>query len=124
PCPCTTLFRHRDARRDLALAPGARAGFEMAVLRMLAFRPDVGEVAPPSPGNAQPASRGGRSAAAAARAALAEGAAAAPPAPAATAPDRAPDPPAPAPAAPVAAPAAAPAASGGLDHDGWIALVD
>src|SRR5690606_21375857 len=72
-----------NARRDLALAPGARAGFEMAVLRMLAFRPDGGEVAPPSPGNAQPASRGGRSAAAAARAVLAEGAAAAPPAPAA-----------------------------------------
>ena len=27
-------------RRDLPLAPSARAGFEMAVLRMLAFRPD------------------------------------------------------------------------------------
>ena len=28
-----------NARRDLALAPSARAGFEMAMLRMLAFRP-------------------------------------------------------------------------------------
>jgi DNA polymerase-3 subunit gamma/tau len=34
-------------RRDLALAPDARTGFEMALLRMLAFRPGVpGEPAP------------------------------------------------------------------------------
>lgn len=32
-------------RRDLALAPDARTGFEMALLRMLAFRPDGGESA-------------------------------------------------------------------------------
>ncbi len=31
-----------NARRDLAYAPSARAGFEMAVLRMLAFRPVEG----------------------------------------------------------------------------------
>ena len=32
-------------RRDLPLAPSARAGFEMSVLRMLAFRPGQAEVA-------------------------------------------------------------------------------
>ncbi|MDI9239356.1 DNA polymerase III subunit gamma/tau [Lysobacter sp. LF1] len=32
-----------NGRRDLALAPSPRAGFEMAVLRMLAFRPAEGE---------------------------------------------------------------------------------
>jgi DNA polymerase-3 subunit gamma/tau len=31
-----------SGRRDLAIAPDARTGFEMAMLRMLAFRPDVG----------------------------------------------------------------------------------
>jgi DNA polymerase-3 subunit gamma/tau len=31
-----------SGRRDLALAPDARTGFEMAILRMLAFRPDDG----------------------------------------------------------------------------------
>lgn len=31
-----------SGRRDLALAPDARTGFEMALLRMLAFRPDGG----------------------------------------------------------------------------------
>jgi DNA polymerase III subunit gamma/tau len=36
-------------RRDLALAPDARTGFEMAVLRMLAFRP--GEAAPGGAGH-------------------------------------------------------------------------
>jgi len=38
-----------NARRDLPLAPSPRAGFEMAVLRMLAFRPehrDIGAAAP------------------------------------------------------------------------------
>lgn len=34
-----------NGRRDLSLAPSARAGFEMCVLRMLAFRPaDAGQV--------------------------------------------------------------------------------
>jgi DNA polymerase-3 subunit gamma/tau len=31
-----------NGRRDLSLAPSPRAGFEMSVLRMLAFRPDTG----------------------------------------------------------------------------------
>ncbi len=33
-------------RRDLTLAPDARTGFEMALLRMLAFRPDSGPAVP------------------------------------------------------------------------------
>jgi DNA polymerase-3 subunit gamma/tau len=56
-------------RRDLALAPDARTGFEMALLRMLAFRPaDEGEAArparpaapvarPAAPAQAQPAAQ-------------------------------------------------------------------
>jgi len=44
-------------RRDLALAPDARTGFEMALLRMLAFRPGdgVAATAPPPRASAQPA---------------------------------------------------------------------
>ena len=115
-----------NARRDLALAPSARAGFEMAVLRMLAFRP-AGEggasAAPAAP--AQSASRGGKAAAAAARAALAGApAAAAAPAPA-PAPASGPAPASAQPSAPAAAPASPPPtdAAPALDHDGWIALV-
>lgn len=38
-----------NGQRDLPLAPSARAGFEMSVLRMLAFRPaNAGDVAPGS----------------------------------------------------------------------------
>jgi DNA polymerase-3 subunit gamma/tau len=38
-----------NGRRDLHLAPSARAGFEMSVLRMLAFRPaQAGDAAPPA----------------------------------------------------------------------------
>ncbi|QWF15378.1 DNA polymerase III subunit gamma/tau [Lysobacter capsici] len=47
-----------NGRRDLPLAPSPRAGFEMSVLRMLAFRPSAaGEPASPGPGP----SSGGRS---------------------------------------------------------------
>jgi DNA polymerase-3 subunit gamma/tau len=66
-------------RRDLALAPSPRAGFEMSLLRMLAFRPshDAGVQASQggtaSPPRAAAPSRGG-SAADAARAALQESA--------------------------------------------------
>jgi DNA polymerase-3 subunit gamma/tau len=48
------------SRRDLDYAPDARAGFEMALLRMLAFRPDgagPASAAPSAPA-AKPASRG------------------------------------------------------------------
>jgi DNA polymerase-3 subunit gamma/tau len=39
-------------RRDLALAPDPRTGFEMTLLRMMAFRPasDAGQALPPAPG--------------------------------------------------------------------------
>ncbi|HET9107851.1 MAG TPA: DNA polymerase III subunit gamma/tau [Steroidobacteraceae bacterium] len=37
------------SRRDLALAPDPRTGFEMALLRMVAFRPQAGAGAGPSP---------------------------------------------------------------------------
>ena len=37
-----------NGRRDLPLAPSPRAGFEMAVLRMLAFRPSAGVPAVPT----------------------------------------------------------------------------
>lgn len=86
-------------RRDLPHAPSPRSGFEMTLLRMLAFRPDGAMQAAPSPGRpaAASASAAGSAraqAAAAVRASLSE-----PP----------PPPPAPAPApAPPPAPAAMP----------------
>jgi len=84
------------SRRELPLAPDARIGFEMALLRMFAFRPaEAGQ------GAAVSAPR----AVAPAPAAPSRGA---PPAPATAAPMRAPAPAAPAPS--VAAPAPAPVA--------------
>ncbi|KRD39185.1 DNA polymerase III subunit gamma/tau [Lysobacter sp. Root916] len=62
-----------NGRRDLPLAPSARAGFEMSVLRMLAFRPaasEDGRGAAPAASGAGESVRG--SGAAAAAAALAE----------------------------------------------------
>src|SRR6185295_13268803 len=38
-----------SGRRDLALAPTPRAGFEMTLLRMLAFRPGDAAAMPPRP---------------------------------------------------------------------------
>ena len=60
-----------NARRDLPLAPSARAGFEMCVLRMLAFRPEAAGSQGAAP--ASGAGGGGKrvSGPAAARAALA-----------------------------------------------------
>jgi DNA polymerase-3 subunit gamma/tau len=86
-----------NARRDLPMAPSPRAGFEMGVLRMLAFRPaEAGaQAAPTAGGDAMPRVSG----AAAAKAALAD---AAPARPARATPAR---PPAPMPPAAVAAPA-------------------
>ena len=85
-----------NARRDLPMAPSPRAGFEMGVLRMLAFRPaEAGaQAAPTAGGDAMPRV----SSAAAAKAALAD----APARPARATPAR---PPAPMPPAAVAAPA-------------------
>jgi DNA polymerase-3 subunit gamma/tau len=99
-------------RRDLPLAPEARAGFEMVMLRMLAFRPDDGgggrdrTAAPEVVGTAPSAEAGGRKPVAAPERTAAPPRSApvksAPPAP------RVAEPPAPA-AAPVA-PAAEPSA--------------
>ena len=41
-------------RRDLAMAPEPRLGFEMTLLRMLAFRPDAAALAPGAPAIAAP----------------------------------------------------------------------
>ena len=95
-------------RRDLPLAPEARGGFEMVILRMLAFRPDSGAAAAPS-----------RAAPANAKVGAPPTTRAAPPAdqPAAQAPSPAP----PAEDATVSAPAAepSPATSGG----DWVGVV-
>ncbi|MBD8879619.1 DNA polymerase III subunit gamma/tau [Rhodanobacter sp. 7MK24] len=100
-------------RRDLALAPDARTGFEMALLRMLAFRPG-GEAARPAMERAAPVPR--------AAAAPAHGAA--PAAPPASAYRAAPPVAAPAPAERESAPAtAAPLRdAGGLPH--WESLIE
>ncbi|MBJ6983120.1 DNA polymerase III subunit gamma/tau [Luteimonas sp. MC1750] len=71
-----------SGRRDIGLAPSARVGFEMSLLRMLAFRPgEGGGSAAPAGGGSATGTAGtgggtgaGRSAAAAARAALEGGA--------------------------------------------------
>src|SRR5439155_1722654 len=47
-------------RRDLPLAPDPRTGFEMTLLRMIAFRP-AGEWLTSRPGAAEPAARAGGS---------------------------------------------------------------
>ncbi|RUL79784.1 DNA polymerase III subunit gamma/tau [Dyella choica] len=44
-----------SGRRDLALAPDTRTGFEMALLRMLAFRPGDDATSVPSSGGQRPA---------------------------------------------------------------------
>jgi len=46
-----------NARRDLDYAPDARAGFEMALLRMLAFQPVSAGSAPPPAPTSKPAAR-------------------------------------------------------------------
>ncbi|MET0548996.1 MAG: DNA polymerase III subunit gamma/tau [Xanthomonas sp.] len=94
-----------NGRRDLYLAPSPRAGFEMALLRMLAFRP-MGAAALPAGATAQGhghASAAAASAPAAAMAAPPAVAAAVPAAPVVATP-------APVPAAPVAAAPSAAAA--------------
>jgi DNA polymerase-3 subunit gamma/tau len=115
-------------RRDLPLAPDPRLGFEMTLLRMLAFRPDA---APAAEGAASAAVSPGRAAgggpgaavrnhpAAAAAAAATATATATATAPAELAPSAARVPPtAPAPAS------AAPAAVSSIDADNWLAVVE
>ena len=57
-----------SGRRDLSIAPDARTGFEMAMLRMLAFRPDDGGT--PAPRAERPAAAAPSQAAAPQRAAV------------------------------------------------------
>jgi DNA polymerase III subunit gamma/tau len=52
------------ARRDLALAPDPRTGFEMALLRMIAFRPQAGAGEPRAQGSVPPGPRSAASGAA------------------------------------------------------------
>ena len=118
-----------SGRRDLPLAPGPRAGVEMSLLRMLAFRP-AGEAAAPSGAApaAKPAPRGRTDAAAAARAALADsGPATAQPATPEPSPAPAAKPTPPAPAAPAPGEAAASADDSPrrlvAGSEDWIALV-
>jgi len=60
-----------NARRDLPLAPSARAGFEMTMLRMLAFRPGQGPSLPARQATSPQVTSAQVKSAAAARAALA-----------------------------------------------------
>ena len=121
-----------NGRRDLPLAPSPRAGFEMCVLRMLAFRPAdaVGQSATAGGSAAAPAPR--IAGAAAARAALDKGASAKVPPPVAITGARATVPavPVPMPVEPAAANTAkdpdaeAPGrASMTLDAEHWLTLV-
>jgi len=76
-------------KRDLGLAPEPRTGFEMTLLRMIAFRP-AGESRGSRPGTADPAARAATSAAAGGIAAAGSPAGAGGPAEAASAPDAGP----------------------------------
>ncbi len=119
-------------QRDLPLAPNPRTGFEMSLLRMLAFRPAAnGEAAPTTPagggreaaraalGEIAPAPAPRRSAPPAAPAMSPRNAPPAREAPATAAPPPVPQAPMP-PMPPVPAPATAAAA---LDAEGWLDLV-
>lgn len=115
-----------NGRRDLPLAPSPRAGFEMSLLRMLAFRPaETGVAASGGTASAAPAPRA--SGAAAAKAALsmqdAKREPIAPPPAAQPVPAAAPRAPAPPPAAaePTKTPVAASSAS--VDAERWLELV-
>jgi DNA polymerase-3 subunit gamma/tau len=106
-------------RRDLSMAPEPRLGFEMTLLRMLAFRPETGETAAAAPARRAPAaSRSSPASAASPRPAAAARSAATP----APAPAVSPAPaPAPAPAAAVQSAAGPPAT---IDAANWAAVLD
>jgi DNA polymerase-3 subunit gamma/tau len=104
-------------RRDLSMAPDPRLGFEMTLLRMLAFRPDAasapaGAEAAAAPGRSRPPGPGGN----APDQRDVSPAAAVPASPAAASPPSAPG--APAPGAP------APGAPAGIDADTWLSVVE
>jgi len=104
-----------NARRDLALAPSARAGFEMAMLRMLAFRPGQSAAVPAGSGTPSKVSD-----AASARAALSG---AAKPETRAQAPAAAASAPAAPPVATTPMPAVPAPASRAIDAERWLELV-
>lgn len=115
-----------NGRRDLPLAPSPRAGFEMSLLRMLAFRPaEAGVAASGGTASAAPAPRA--SGAAAAKAALsmqdAKREPIAPPPAAQPAPAVAPRAPAPPPSAAVEPAKAATATNASIDAERWLELV-
>jgi DNA polymerase-3 subunit gamma/tau len=122
-----------QGRRELQFAPSPRAGFEMSVLRMLAFRPagaGGGQPIPPAGGTrAAPDARPAPAAAAPPKQAMPAAPPVTPaPAPAA-APPVAPAPmpaptPASAPSPSAAVPAPAPVPTGALDAERWFALVE
>jgi len=97
-------------RRDLPMAPEPRLGFEMTLLRMLAFRPDTAEATAATPSTAAVGGPGQRE----------PRGATVPSAPVAPAPAAAPAPPV-APAAPAAPIAAVPAT---IDARSWPAVVE
>jgi DNA polymerase-3 subunit gamma/tau len=104
-------------RRDLSMAPDPRLGFEMTLLRMLAFRPDAasapaGAAAAAAPGRSRPPGPGGN----APDQRDVSPAAAVPASPAAASPPSAPG--APAPGAP------APGAPAGIDAETWLSVVE
>ena len=105
-----------DGRRELPLAPAPRAGFEMALLRMLAFRPDSNATQTVSMPNAAASAPAPRPAPMPRAAAPAPAPRPMPETPVASVPP----PPAP---APVAKPANTTALAN-LDADGWLQLVE
>lgn len=106
-----------NGRRDLYLAPSPRAGFEMAVLRMLAFRPAGAAPLPAASGSGTTTEGRTTAAPVAAAPAAASASVAAPVAPAApAAPMMAP---APVPAAAIPAPAPAPVAAAAVLDPPW-----
>ncbi|GAA5010752.1 DNA polymerase III subunit gamma/tau [Pseudoluteimonas lycopersici] len=100
-----------DGRRELPLAPAPRAGFEMALLRMFAFRPDSNATQTASAPNVS---------AAPPRSAPPATPRTAPPAPA---PRPMPEAPAASPAPAAQRPAAPMSSIANLDADGWLELV-
>ncbi|MDO4709844.1 MAG: DNA polymerase III subunit gamma/tau [Pseudomonadota bacterium] len=110
-------------RRDLPLAPSPRAGFEMSLLRMLAFRPQGSAEAMPMPQTAaaKPASSAAPPAPAAVAEMLAKPAAKAPAPPVADVMPAATTPPSATPA-PTPSPAPAPVLSH-LDKEQWLKIV-
>ena len=109
-------------RRDLPMAPDPRLGFEMTLLRMLAFRPEAAAPAPVgAAGAALPPGRAARTGAAARDPTAAE------PAPPPARPPAAASMPASGPASAVASPSAAttsPAAEASIDAENWLSVVE